>query len=678
MTTKPLMVEPIAPRFVREGDRLAFPVKVTNRENVPQTGTATLDFFDAATDKPRVLGGGATSQAFTLGPNESKTLMFDLVIPDGCPDLRYVAAAKGENFSDGEEGKLPVLSKRLLVRASLPIQIVQAGMKTATFKELAASAASPTLKHVELAVDIVGDPAWHAFLALPSLKESSHESLERVFSRFYANEVAQHLVRSRPDFKTAVKRVFGDQFESRRFALEQLKQLEQNIKEDGEEGYLWPWFPGGPKDTWVSMYILTGFARLDRLAGDSTRVPKPDDMELVQNGVNGAMARHVEVRKAVCRQRKTEFVPDSLELHWLYLLSFTGTKADPAPFLLARLRETWTRLDLAGTALAAIVLARQPAKDDRTLARTMVQSLKERAVRSEEFGLFWKRAHDFGGSPFATSVSDQTLAMEAFLEVTPEDVASYKAARQWLLEQKRTQNWPTSVSTVDAIYAILRGVGSAASTTKNDDVVKVSLGGVEVPRKAVETDTGFYECRVPREQITAKLGEVAVSRKTDALGWVSVNWTYLEDAAKVRAFEQAGLGVTKTYYKKARLDGKECLVALNGGEVLEPGDELVARLVLDSNRLYEYVHLRDERPATAEPVDVQSHYRWQGGLGFYQATGDTAMDYYIDQLPQGRFVLETSYRVRERGTFTSGLASVQCLYAPEFGAHSATTTLTVK
>ena len=136
--------------------------------------------------------------------------------------------------------------------------------------------------------------------------------------------------------------------------------------------------------------------------------------------------------------------------------------------------------------------------------------------------------------------------------------------------------------------------------------------------------------------------------------------------------------MTKTYYKKARLDGKECLVALNGGERLEPGDELVARLVLDSNRLYEYVHLRDERPATAEPVDVQSHYRWQGGLGFYQTTGDTATDYYIDQLPQGRFVLETSYRVRERGTFTSGLASVQCLYAPEFGAHSAATTLTVK
>ena len=183
---------------------------------------------------------------------------------------------------------------------------------------------------------------------------------------------------------------------------------------------------------------------------------------------------------------------------------------------------------------------------------------------------------------------------------------------------------------------------------------------------------------MPREKIAAKLGEVAVSRKTDALGWVSVNWTYQEDATKVRAFEQSGLGVAKTYYKKTRQDGKECLVALNGGEVLEPGDELVARLVLDSNRLYEYVHLRDERPATAEPVDVQSHYRWQGGLGFYQTTGDTAMDYYIDQLPQGRFVLETSYRVRERGTFTSGLASVQCLYAPEFGAHSAATTLTVK
>ena len=49
---------------------------------------------------------------------------------------------------------------------------------------------------------------------------------------------------------------------------------------------------------------------------------------------------------------------------------------------------------------------------------------------------------------------------------------------------------------------------------------------------------------------------------------------------------------------------------------------------------------------------------------------NTATHYYIDRLGKGTFVLETSYRVQQRGTFVGGLATVQCMYAPEFTAHS--------
>ena len=42
VTTKPLMCEPNAPRFVREGDDFLFAVKVTNTEDSPQKGTVSL------------------------------------------------------------------------------------------------------------------------------------------------------------------------------------------------------------------------------------------------------------------------------------------------------------------------------------------------------------------------------------------------------------------------------------------------------------------------------------------------------------------------------------------------------------------------------------------------------------------------------------------------------------
>ena len=65
-------------------------------------------------------------------------------------------------------------------------------------------------------------------------------------------------------------------------------------------------------------------------------------------------------------------------------------------------------------------------------------------------------------------------------------------------------------------------------------------------------------------------------------------------------------------------------------------------------------------------------------MGFYQATRDTATHYYIDRLGKGKFVLETSFRVQQRGVFSGGLATLQCMYAPEFTAHSAAERIEVK
>ena len=52
ITQKPLMVQPNAPRFLREGDAMEFSAKIVNLTNKEITGTSMLQLFDAATDKP--------------------------------------------------------------------------------------------------------------------------------------------------------------------------------------------------------------------------------------------------------------------------------------------------------------------------------------------------------------------------------------------------------------------------------------------------------------------------------------------------------------------------------------------------------------------------------------------------------------------------------------------------
>jgi uncharacterized protein YfaS (alpha-2-macroglobulin family) len=164
------------------------------------------------------------------------------------------------------------------------------------------------------------------------------------------------------------------------------------------------------------------------------------------------------------------------------------------------------------------------------------------------------------------------------------------------------------------------------------------------------------------------MGEI-VTKKTDkGVSWGSVTWQYLEDINKITPYEGTPLTLKKALYTK---------VYTKKGPVLEPvkgavkvGDEVVVRMELRVDRDMEYVHLKDMRGSGLEPVNVLSRYRYQDGLAYYETTRDTASHFFIDYLPKGTYVFEYSTRVSHRGAFSSGMAAIQCMYAPEFNGHS--------
>ena len=118
------------------------------------------------------------------------------------------------------------------------------------------------------------------------------------------------------------------------------------------------------------------------------------------------------------------------------------------------------------------------------------------------------------------------------------------------------------------------------------------------------------------------------------------------------------------------------LEAVNGP--LNVGDEVVVRVVLRTDRDMEYVHLKDHRGSGTEPTNVLSRYRYQDGLGYYESTKDTASHFFIDYLPKGTYVFEYAVRIQLKGSYTTGLAHIECMYAPEFNSHSESIQLEVK
>ena len=108
------------------------------------------------------------------------------------------------------------------------------------------------------------------------------------------------------------------------------------------------------------------------------------------------------------------------------------------------------------------------------------------------------------------------------------------------------------------------------------------------------------------------------------------------------------------------------------------GDRVHVRYVVTADRDYEYVRLAAPRPAAAEPESQHSGYRWHDGLGYYVAQHDASTEYFIDRLPRGTYVIEEDWLIAHAGAYTLVPALLQCLYAPEFQAHTAGGKITVE
>jgi uncharacterized protein YfaS (alpha-2-macroglobulin family) len=109
---------------------------------------------------------------------------------------------------------------------------------------------------------------------------------------------------------------------------------------------------------------------------------------------------------------------------------------------------------------------------------------------------------------------------------------------------------------------------------------------------------------------------------------------------------------------------------ITSATVLKVGDKLKVRIELRVDRDMEYVHMKDMRASGFEPTNVISQYKYQDGLGYYESTKDAATNFFFNRLPKGTYVFEYTMFVTHKGDFSNGVTTIQCMYAPEFSAHS--------
>jgi uncharacterized protein YfaS (alpha-2-macroglobulin family)/tetratricopeptide (TPR) repeat protein len=710
VTAKDLMVQPNPPRFLREGDVIEFAVKVTNQSPDRQAGTVRLTFADARTGKPvdADLGNATPDQAFDIPSKEARSFSWRITVPDGLGPITYKAVGASAKFSDGEEGGLPVLSKRVLVTESLPLPIRGEQTKSFEFKKLLESGQSDTIKSQALTVQMTSNPAWYAVMALPYLMEYPYECSEQTFNRLYANALARHIAASDPkirkvfdqwkntpaldspleknqDLKSAIleetpwvraardesqaRRNVGILFDENRLTDETgrvARKLADMQLADGS----WPWFPGGRGNDYITLYIATGYGRLRHLG-------VPVDVAPAVKAFGRLDAWADELYHELLKHGKPEenHLSPTVALY-LYGRSFFLADRPPAQehreainYWLTQARNFWLKLaNRQSQAHLALALKRFGFADD---ANGIAASIKERSVSNEELGMFW-RDTERSWWWYRAPIETQAMMIELFAEVA-DDPKAVEDCKVWLLKQKQTQNWKTTKATADAVYALLlRG----ENLLKSDALVEVTLGGQKVQPDKVEAGTGFYEQKFVRGEVKPELGSVTVKKTDPGVAWGSLHWQYLEDISKVTPHEGTPLKLDKKVFKKTLTKAGPVLEEVKSP--LQVGDELVVRVVLRTDRDMEYVHLKDHRGSGTEPVNVLSRYKFQDGLMYYESTKDTASHFFIDYLPKGTYVFEYSVRVQLKGKYPTGLADIQCMYAPEFNSHSESVMLEVR
>ncbi|NSW45401.1 MAG: hypothetical protein HPY79_06275 [Bacteroidales bacterium] len=708
ITQKEMMVTPQLPRFFREGDSLQIFIKVDNLSDNEQKIKVRLHIENALANQNNLVL--KDEKDIVIKPKRSDVVSFTFNVPSHLALVKVTSLAQGVNFSDGEEVMLPVLPNRMLVTESLPFYVRGKQQKQIDFKRIKEASQSSTLTHESLTLEYTANPIWYAVMAIPYLRSFPYECNEQLFNRYYANKLSQYIVNAIPNFNNVFNEWLKDTvnnplnsplsknqelksvvlaetpwveesmdetsqrhdialyFDKKRINNELRQAASKLIKNQYPNGS-WSWFPGMPESRYITQYIVASNGRLEK----SYQI----DSDL-QNAMSKAIVyldRQIEkdyneLKRYTRKEDLDKYHISYFQVHYLYARSFYLNKnkgflqSEAYQYFYGQAKKYWINMSEYMQGMIALAMNRS---NDIETAKTIIKSLQERTVESEEQGMYWKTISR-GLSWYESPIEAHSLLIEAFNEIS-KDYKVVNELKLWLLLQKQTQNWKTTTATADAIHALLF-TGTTEMTTTFDAEIIWGNKPVKISKSNVEVATGHIKEKIERDKISDSYAQINVENKGNDISWGAIHWQYFENLDKISGYESNYMSLKREYYLEKITPSGKVLEPINPGSTLKIGDVVIVRLVLECDRNLEYVHLKDMRPSSFEPMQTLSGYFYKDGLGYYGETKDASYNFFFDYMPRGKYVLEYSLRVSQKGKFSTGISTLQCMYAPEFNAHA--------
>ncbi|HEY3449083.1 MAG TPA: alpha-2-macroglobulin family protein [Myxococcales bacterium] len=704
-SVKDLMVRPYLPRFLRESDQAILKVVVNDATDKPMSGTVTLDLIDPETNQSVLADfglAGVKPQPFEVKPGGGANVSYTLKAPKRVGSVNVKVVATSGSVSDGELRPLPLLPSRMHLMQSRFVTLKDKGRRELSFQDLARND-DPTRVNEQLVVQLDAQLFYSVLTALPYLVNYPYECTEQTLNRFVSTGIVSSVYKDYP----AVARM-AEQMSKRDTPLESFEGADPNRKIALEEtpwvleskggtdlGYGmvnvldpraakaereaslnklrkaqtanggFPWWPGGPPSPYMTLYILYGFAKATEFGVD---VPK----DLVQRGWAYLAS---EFRSDYANR----MIKDDCCWEFLTFLNYVAScYSDPSwtgDALNARERaqildfgfKHWKQHSPYLKGLLALTLKRADRAKD---AQLVFASVMDSAKTTRDEGTFWA-PEDRGWLWYNDTIETHAFALRTLSELSPKD-ARRDGLVHWLLLNKKLNHWKSTRATSEVIYSLVHYLKAENQLGVRENA-KVTIGAQQTSF-VFEPDqyTGKKnQIVVPGEKLDPKtMSKVVVEKDSPGFLFATASWHFSTDQLPK---EDRGdlFSIKRTFFKRVASGKEVVLQPLAEGAKLAPGDEIEIQLSLRTKHPAEYVHLRDPRAAGTEPVSVNSKWRYDLGLAYYEEVRDSSTNFFFETLPQGEYTFKYRVRAANGGAFRIGPATVQSMYAPEFGAYSA-------
>lgn len=693
LTQKPIMVKSSLPRFVRAGDKATLKASVMNATDEATAYSAIVELFN-----PRTQEVVATKNfEGNIAAKGTEVVGIEFAVPDTIPFVGFRVKAANATFGDGEQVMIPVLSDIAPVIETEPFFVDAAKphfeVKMPSF---------PLDSRVTL--EYCDNPVWYCVTALPTIYEPNYHIATSLAHNLFAEVLAQGVAKSNPLIKAAIQQWTADGadstltsmleknkdlkitdllaspwvneadrqslrmsklielFDEKKMSAEHKKivgALQKLQRADG--GFPWYEYSGCRSSLWTTEMVLELIGELRHL-GYTT-----EDAD-INKMVGKALAYYdKEMLKLWNEQQKINKKNYSGFSSYVYVRSlFPGVKLPSGndkmlKKALSAMAKDWKGLPMGEKAYFAMALNRGGYKK---VASRIVESLRQFAIVKPELGMYWDNLQV--GWRYFDKVAVTATILEAMHEVGASQT-EIDQIRKWILLMKQSNDWGSSSLAADAVYALL---STGSQWLERSEKPIITIDGEAVQFSHIDEYVGYC-----RKTISVRSGAtLKIDRKGASPAWGAVYCQYKAPMASVEAKDIAEMSIRKEYLVYGA-DGKLIPASDRNFKV---GDKVQVRVVIKNNKDLDFVTVTDQRAACFEPKDQLSGSRYMDGTYFFQETKDAQTNLFFTSLDKGTHIISYDVYVMAEGSFSAGIATAQCQYAPQLSAHTSGTQISVQ